>query len=98
LVFFFTPRQKTAEYYAKGQFPSLESAAKAKERLVVDITRVKWDTPTGKWKEGANLVTVERTAEGTTPNIMPVYLSLQNPLVHDFKNKVYRDKKISRTY
>jgi hypothetical protein len=24
---------------------------------------------------------------------MPVYLSLQNPLVHDFKNKVYRDKK-----
>jgi hypothetical protein len=91
--FFFTPRQKTAEYYAKGQFPSLESAAKAKERLVVDITRVKWDTPTGKWKEGANLVTVERTAEGTTPNIMPVYLSLQNPLVHDFKNKVYRDKK-----
>jgi hypothetical protein len=91
--FFFTARPKTAEYYAKGQFPNLESAAKAKERLVVDITRVKWDTPTGKWKEGANLVTVERTAEGTTPNIMPVYLSLQNPLTYDFKNKVYRDKK-----
>jgi hypothetical protein len=86
--FFFTARPKTAEYYSKGQFPNLESAAKAKRQ-----TAYVYDTPTGEYQEGARVIDVEFSEEGTTPNIMPVYLSLQNPLTYDFKNKVYRDKK-----
>jgi hypothetical protein len=73
--FFFTDRKKTADYYARGNFPNLESAAQATSRIVY----TKDFMPSG------------RTEEGTTPNVMPVYLSMQNPLVHDFKNKVFRD-------
>jgi hypothetical protein len=86
--FFFTARPKTAEYYAKGQFPNLESAAKAKRQIAYV-----YDTPTGEYQEGARVRDIKFSEEGTTPNIMPVYLSLQNPLTYDFKNKVYRDKK-----
>jgi hypothetical protein len=86
--FFFTARPKTAEYYAKGQFPNLESAAKAKRQIAYV-----YDTPTGEYQEGARVIDIKFSEEGTTPNIMPVYLSLQNPLTYDFKNKVYRDKK-----
>jgi hypothetical protein len=86
--FFFTARPKTADYYARGDFGSLKAAAKATHRF-----ESVYDTPTGEYAENAKLVDIKRVTEGTTPNVMPVYLSLQNPLVYDFKNKVYRDAK-----
>ena len=44
------------------------------------------------YSRGRNPNVESSTRAGNEPNVMPVYLNMKNPLIHDMKNKVYREK------
>lgn len=89
--FFFTSRPKTADYYAAGKSPNYESAS---DKAATDRTwltrRIDTAERLGKADEAAELR--QQLAAVAGPNVVPVYLRMQNPLVHDFKGKVFRDE------
>lgn len=87
--FFFTDRPKTADYYSAGgqdHFgPAIKEAERAARNDAAELRAYKYDPE--------KLADVQaRIAERAGPNVVPVYLSLQNPLVHDFKGRVFRDE------
>lgn len=86
--FFFTDRPKTADYYSTSGSGSMAAATEAAGKRLTDAKR---DARiyAGTSSEAA---TKQRAESLAGPNVVPVYLSLQNPLVHDFKGKMVRDE------
>lgn len=89
--FFFTSRKATAEYYSVGQFGTIEKAEKEAARArkfgesALDTARrLGNEADVAKW--------TQFIADNAGPNVKKVYLSLKNPLVHDFRGRVFRDE------
>lgn len=101
--FFFTDRPKTAHVYSQGFIPWQERVQS--DNIIYDEIRLQEklaakgashytklsnkDVKTYAQKRVEELR--QHLMERGGPNIMPVYLSIQNPLVHDFKGARWRD-------
>lgn len=87
--FFFSSRRKTAVKYATDEWDPKGDAGDVKfyRMMARHSTTAKDFAAAAKW---------QALADGTQgPNVMPVYLSIKNPLVHNFKGRVYRDERYS---
>jgi hypothetical protein len=89
--FFFTDRKKTAEYYSRGEWGNVETARKISSQrrdhylgLVRSFERVGNATEAARYREMAD--------RETGPNVVAAYLSLQNPLIHDLRGRIFRDE------
>lgn len=91
LGFFFTNRPRTAEYYSRGQYPNAEQSQHR-----ADLDRAHFERMARHYDSMGDTEAAARYREDAErargPNVVAAYLSLQNPLVHDFKGKVYRDE------
>lgn len=95
--FFFTDRPKTATNYSLSQmsreqrddhYAAIYDQIALYERLADERP---YDPKMQKGLRFQAQALREQMDEKSGPNIMPVYLSIQNPLVHDFKGARWRD-------
>lgn len=79
--FFFAGSQKTAGYYAE----SAENSQLGKKTMA-EVSH--------KFAKGTEREAEKKSAldKFSGSNVVPVYLSIQNPIIHDMKGKMYRDK------
>lgn len=90
--FFFAGKPRTADFYANL----------GKDRAYTEISNILGAEET--WREAEKnfpyakeelAKTLEKKKNMSGPNVMPVYLSIQNPYVHDMKGKMMRDQSFS---
>lgn len=89
--YFFTDRPATASYYSSGNSGNIPAAAK-EAALIRDGAEQMASLYEQMGDVERAMPHRQRQAEAGGPSIIPTHLRMQNPLIHDFKGRVFRDE------
>lgn len=90
--FFFTDRKRTANYYAGIDTLGGKGVAEHERKYRDSLLRLAKDMRGRGNDDLAQKLELDAKNAEVNPNVIPAYLSLKNPLVRDFKGRVFRDE------